>query len=294
MYVNNGGNRKGIGFQRVRTPYNPHSRYVTVPDNWLCIHCGNNGHFKENCQARVMSLQKNKAFAKKVTAKRGPGTHKNACYLLGLKEYLFILLLTTRDPNLLGFLNLTSDLLVHGIVKGSSQQWYMDSGCSKHMTGNTVDFLSLKALQGGSVSFGNGKKGLLSVSQICDKGNKVEFVSKICTVTSLVTGEVVLVAKRYKNIYVADFNSLQSGNLSCLKAVDDDAELWHRRFVHASFSLLNKLIQKDLVRGLPMSKFKEQKVCDSCAREKHMKSSFKSKKDANTSKLFFIWICVAL
>ncbi|XP_070026027.1 uncharacterized protein [Nicotiana sylvestris] len=103
-----------------------------------------------------------------------------------------------------------------------SQQWYMDSGCSKHMIGSTNDFLSLKALQGGSVFFRNGKKGyilgvrrigkslshsienvyyvnglnnLLSVSQICDKGNKVEFVSNICTVTNLVTGEVVLVAK---------------------------------------------------------------------------------------------------
>nr|XP_009799601.1 PREDICTED: uncharacterized protein LOC104245660 [Nicotiana sylvestris] len=64
-------------------------------------------------------------------------------------------------------------------------------------------------------------------------GNKVKFLSKICTVTNLVTDEVVLVAKRYKNIYVADFESLQSGDLNCLKAVDDDAELWHRRLGHA-------------------------------------------------------------
>ncbi|XP_075080550.1 uncharacterized protein LOC142166039 [Nicotiana tabacum] len=46
-----------------------------------------------------------------------------------------------------------------GTGKGSGQQWFMNSGCSKHMTGNTTDFLSLKTLQGGSVSFGNGKKG---------------------------------------------------------------------------------------------------------------------------------------
>ncbi|XP_070050224.1 uncharacterized protein [Nicotiana tomentosiformis] len=142
-----------------------------------------------------------------------------------------------------------------GTVKGSCQQWYMDSDCSKYMTGSTNDFLSLKPMQGGNVSFGNGRKGyilgvgriekslshsienmyyvnglnysLLSVFQICDKGNKVEFVSKICTVTNLVTGEVVLVAKRYKNIYVADFESLQNGDFSCLSVVDDNAELWH-------------------------------------------------------------------
>ncbi|XP_070019492.1 uncharacterized protein [Nicotiana sylvestris] len=63
MYVNNSGNRQEIGFQKERTPYNPHSKYVTVLDNWLCNYCGNNGHFKENYQTRVQSLQKNKAFA---------------------------------------------------------------------------------------------------------------------------------------------------------------------------------------------------------------------------------------
>ncbi|XP_070013569.1 uncharacterized protein [Nicotiana sylvestris] len=90
---------RGIGFQREKTPYNPHSKYVTVPDNWLCTHYGNNGHFKENYQARVQFIQKNKVFAKK------------------------------------------------GTMKGSSKQWFMDSRCSKHTTGNTMEFLSLKALQ---------------------------------------------------------------------------------------------------------------------------------------------------
>ncbi|XP_070008398.1 uncharacterized protein [Nicotiana sylvestris] len=43
----------------------------------------------------------------------------------------------------------------------------LDSGCSKHMTGSANDFLSLKALQGGSVSFENGKKGyILGVRRI--------------------------------------------------------------------------------------------------------------------------------
>ncbi|XP_070018189.1 uncharacterized protein [Nicotiana sylvestris] len=148
-----------------------------------------------------------------------------------------------------------------GTMKGSSQQWFMDSRCSKHMNGNTTNFLSLKSLQGGSVFFCNCKK-----------------------VTDLVIGEIVLVVKRYKNIYVADFESLHSGDLSCLKVVDDDAKLWHRRLGHASFSLLKKLIHKDLVYGLPVSQFKMQKVCDACARGKLGKSSFKSKKDVSTSK----------
>ncbi|XP_070014925.1 uncharacterized protein [Nicotiana sylvestris] len=76
MYLNNSGNKQGIGFQKEKTPYNPHSKYVTVPDNWLCTHCGNNEHFKENCQARVQSAQRNKAFTDIVTTSKGPGSSK--------------------------------------------------------------------------------------------------------------------------------------------------------------------------------------------------------------------------
>ncbi|XP_070025198.1 uncharacterized protein [Nicotiana sylvestris] len=85
-------------------------------------------------------------------------------------------------------------------VKGSIQIWYMDSGCSKHMTGSKNQFLSLEDLKGGNVSFGNGKKceiirvgmvgktdshsienvylidglkyNLIIVSQLCDRGKK--------------------------------------------------------------------------------------------------------------------------
>nr|XP_016497964.1 PREDICTED: uncharacterized protein LOC107816742 [Nicotiana tabacum] len=134
-----GTSLQGIGFQREKTPYNPNIKYVIISDNWLCTHCGNNGYFKENCQAMVQSIQKNKVFAE------------------------------------------------NGTVKGSSQQWFMDSGCSKHMTENTI---------------------LLSVSQICDKGNKVEFLSKICTVTNLVTGEVICGGNNHiaiKCFYIWDF-----------------------------------------------------------------------------------------
>ncbi|XP_075086232.1 uncharacterized protein LOC142168954 [Nicotiana tabacum] len=130
----------------------------------------------------------------------------------------------------------------------------------------------------------NPHRNLLSVSQICEKGNKVEFVSKIYTVTNIETGEVMLVAKRYKYIYVTDFESLQNGDLNCLSAIDDDAELWHMRLGHASFMLLKNLYMKDLVRGPAKSSFKDHKVCDACVKDKQVRSSFKPKKEVSTSK----------
>ena len=108
----------------------------------------------------------------------------------------------------------------------------MDSRFCKHTTSDIKNFLSLKALQGGGVSFGDGKKGynlgvgklgkslgestnkvyhfsglkysLLSVSQIFDKGNEVKFTSDKCTVVNLTTKTVILTAFRSKNMYVAN------------------------------------------------------------------------------------------
>ncbi|XP_075076487.1 uncharacterized protein LOC142163132 [Nicotiana tabacum] len=141
-----------------------------------------------------------------------------------------------------------------GAVKGSNQRWYMDSGRSKHMTGSTDDFLSIKALQGGSVSFDNGKKGYIL------RETKLNSYQRLSLSPVLMTGEVVLMAKRFKNIYLADFEYLNNGDLTCLSVFVDDAELWHKILGHASFSLLNKLVKKDLVHGLPKSRFKDQKI----------------------------------
>ncbi|XP_060210690.1 uncharacterized protein LOC132637646 [Lycium barbarum] len=188
------------------------------------------------------------------------------------------------------------DEKVKNETDGGGQKWYMDSVCSKHMIGEKDHFLSLKAFQSGSVSFENSKKvhilgvekvertiahaienayfvnglkySLVSVSQICDRGNEVKFLSCSCTVTSLKTGEVVLVAKRFKNVYVIDFGSQDESDLTCLSAIEEDPELWHRRLGHASFSLLNKLVVKDLIRGLPKAKFKDHNTCDASIRWK--------------------------
>lgn len=188
----------------------------------------------------------------------------------------------------------------------------MDSGCSRHMTGNTLNFLSLEAHQGGGVSFGGGKKGfilgigkigrtndhsidivhyvdglmfnLLSVSQICDTGNKVKFMSKGCVVTNCATKKTVMSTKRVKNMYVVDLDSIEGDSMSCLSAQTDNANLWHRRQGHVSTSLVNKLVAGDLVRGLPKLKFSNDNICDVCAKGKQTRSSFKAKKGVSTTR----------
>ncbi|XP_070017751.1 uncharacterized protein [Nicotiana sylvestris] len=128
-----------------------------------------------------------------------------------------------------------------GQMKGNSQIWYMDSGCSKHMTGSNNQFLSLEDLKRGNVSFGNGKKG-----EIIGVGKE----------------------KRVNNIYIVDLSTLSENELTCLSVLDNDPFLWHKRLGHASLSQPNKLVSKDLVIGLPNIKFKEDKFCEACTRGK--------------------------
>jgi len=180
------------------------------------------------------------------------------------------------------------------------------------MTGLKSNFLSLTATQEGSVAFGNGKSGtivgvgkigeslshsidgvylidglrhnLLSVSQLCDKDNLVVFTSNCCLVINMDTEDIMLRGKRHKNIYKVCISFLPQNKLTCLSGLNDDVMLWNKRLGHASLSLLNKLVSKDLVIGLSIIKYNDGKVCDACAKGKQVKNSFKSKRCVSTTR----------
>ena len=89
-------------------------------------------------------------------------------------------------------------------------RWYLDSGCSRHMTGDKTKFCLLTENDGGQVTFGENSKGkiigsekvgknlssciddvmlveglaynLLSISQLCDKRHKVLFDTEACII----------------------------------------------------------------------------------------------------------------
>lgn len=89
--------------------------------------------------------------------------------------------------------------------------------------------------------------------------------------------------KKTQNIYKADIMPLTENELRCTSALDNDSFLWHKRLGHASFFLLNNLIAKGLILGLPNSKFMEDKICDAYSNSKNINSSFKSKQLVSTS-----------
>jgi hypothetical protein len=112
-------------------------------------------------------------------------------------------------------------------------EWYIDSGCSSHMTKDQDKFISLKR-KGGNVAFGDdssakilgegvvelGRKNvkaknvllvedlnhnLLSVSKMCDQGYTLTLDSRKCKIRENNLGRLVATAtRRPNNIYILD------------------------------------------------------------------------------------------
>ncbi|XP_055830867.1 uncharacterized protein LOC129899893 [Solanum dulcamara] len=61
-------------------------------------------------------------------------------------------------------------------------------------------------------------------------------------------------------MYIDDLDFAQRDDLPCLSAHNEDADLWHKRLGHVSSLLLNKLVSKELVHGLPKVKFTDGKI----------------------------------
>ena len=123
------------------------------------------------------------------------------------------------------------------------------------------------------------KHNLLSISQLCDNGNKVHFSQEASFIANKETGDILLTGNRKGNVYIADFKSSKVDSLTCLlsKASVDDSWIWHKKLSHLNFKAMNFLVQRDLVRDLPNKEFTKDGICDSCQKGKQRKASFRSK-----------------
>ncbi|KAI3673629.1 hypothetical protein L6452_39753 [Arctium lappa] len=197
-------------------------------------------------------------------------------------------------------------------LKGKSI-WHVDSGCSRHMTGNMSCLQDFKHINGGHVVFGDNitggkisgkgnvtkgkmtfedvyyvdqlKYNLLSVSQVCDKQHSILFTNTECMILApgfkVVDESMILLrTTRKDNVYCLDMDNVSSdSSLNCLvsKASVDESSLWHRRMCHMNFKTMSKLVKNNLVRGLPSKVFSCDDHCVACLKGKQHKTSHKTK-----------------
>ncbi|GJT13919.1 retrovirus-related pol polyprotein from transposon TNT 1-94 [Tanacetum coccineum] len=183
--------------------------------------------------------------------------------------------------------------------------WYLDSGCSKHMTGDRSRLRNFVKKFIGTVRFGNDHFGaimgygdyvigdsvisrvyyveglghnLFSVGQFCDSDLEVAFRKHTCFVRDL-DGVDLIKGSRGTNLYTISVEDMMRSSPICLlsKASKNKSWLWHRRLNHLNFGTLNDLARKDLVRGLPRLKFEKDHLCSACQLGKSKKATHKPK-----------------
>jgi hypothetical protein len=165
-----------------------------------------------------------------------------------------------------------------GLALSSQRQkdsWYIDNGCSSHMTADKSKFVSLKENKSGSVTFGNDapgktrgkglvslssgirksqdvlfvdglKNNILSVSQICDKKCEVTFTAKNCKINIVNIRELLAKGVRTENnVYV-----LKEDKEKCHLRKIDESWFWKKRIGHLNFDHIVKLNNEGVVKDL--------------------------------------------
>ncbi|GJX85124.1 retrovirus-related pol polyprotein from transposon TNT 1-94 [Tanacetum coccineum] len=183
--------------------------------------------------------------------------------------------------------------------------WYLDSGCSKHMTGDRSRLRNFMKKFIGTVRFGNDHFGaimgygdyvigdsvisrvyyveglghnLFSVGQFCDSDLEVAFRKHSCYVRDT-DGVELIKGSRGSNLYTISVEDMMKSSPICLlsKASKNKSWLWHRHLNHLNFGTINDLARKDLVRGLPRLKFEKDHLCSACQLGKSKKHTHKPK-----------------
>ncbi|GJX93662.1 retrovirus-related pol polyprotein from transposon TNT 1-94 [Tanacetum coccineum] len=171
--------------------------------------------------------------------------------------------------------------------------WYLDSECSKHITGNRSQLMNFVSKFLETVRFENDQ-----VSKIMGYGDyklgnadlEVAFRKNTYFIRNL-EGVDLLSGSRDINLYTISLDDKLKTSPICLlsKASKTKSWLWHFRLSHLNFGTLNKLAKDGLARGIPKLKFQKDHLCSACALGKSKKSSHQPKaEDTNQEKLYLL------
>ncbi|KAJ0502796.1 putative RNA-directed DNA polymerase [Helianthus annuus] len=179
--------------------------------------------------------------------------------------------------------------------------WFLDSGCSNHMTGSRRSFIELDETFKMNVQLGNKKilavegKGvvrintgsnsfklltevyyaptleynLLSVGQLMRKGYSLLFEKGSCIIKNQGI-ELMKIPIATNNMFVVDASKAESSTPTKSALL----QVWHKRYGHLNWSNLKLLQDKHMVEGLPP--FKGTGVCEGCILGKQIRSPFNS------------------
>nr|KAJ0217213.1 hypothetical protein LSAT_V11C300138650 [Lactuca sativa] len=269
----------------------------------VCYRCGDTSHKISEC-----SFDKSSSRADNIKVRNEKWILKsNSLNCLPKECYNLLSNNFVNDHPRMGQCVLTS----FSALQGQEHLCYLDSGCSRHMTGSKSLLEDYVKKTGPAVTYGDNGKGftkgygnikcnnvvfqnvsyvkglkhnLISISQLCDADYEVQFTKKEGRVVNT-DKNIVLSASRKDDIYVLDMFSSDKALMQCFftESQTNLSWIWHKRFCHLNFKNLSKISNQDLVRGLPKFSVVKDKMCSACEQGKQTKSSFKPKSCSSIS-----------
>ncbi|XP_050915629.1 uncharacterized protein LOC127130704 [Lathyrus oleraceus] len=197
-------------------------------------------------------------------------------------------------------------------------EWYLDSGCSTHMTGRKDWFVQINQAAKSKVKFADdttlsaegvgyvliGKRNsghsrikdvlyipgikcnLLSIVQLLERGYKIRLEDKILRVLDS-NGVLILKAPMAANrTFKAELKVMDHRCLATVASRDE--WLWHYRLGHLNLRDLRKLQQSEMVTGLPHISIPTE-LCEECVKAKHHKNVFSKEAGRRTKGLLEVY-----
>nr|GEU70659.1 hypothetical protein [Tanacetum cinerariifolium] len=186
--------------------------------------------------------------------------------------------------------------------------WYLDFGCSKHMTEDRSQLTNFVNKILGTVKFGNDHvakimgygdyqignvtilrvyyvegfgHNLFFVGQFCDLNLKVAFCQHTCFIRNL-EGVDLLTGSRGNNLYTLSLGDMMAFSPICLLSKVSS---------HLKFGALNHLAIHGLAQGLSKLKFEKDHLCSAYAMGISKKKTHKPKsEDTNQEKLYLLHV----
>ncbi|CAM8965989.1 unnamed protein product [Rhodiola kirilowii] len=175
------------------------------------------------------------------------------------------------------------------------EAWFLDSGCSNHMTSNKEWFSEIDESFQSTVKLGNNTRmqvkgigsirleiegitqtigkvyyvpdltnNLLSIGQLQEKGVHILFKDGFCKVYHPDRGLIVNTKMRINRMFLVFAHKKATPSATCYKVEDDNKlQLWHRRFGHLNQRYIQAMQSKQLVTGLPLLKG-DVGICEIC------------------------------
>ena len=197
-------------------------------------------------------------------------------------------------------------LMAHVELHNATREevWFLDTGCSNHMTGNRMWFTVLDDEFRHSVKLGNNtrmmvmgkgivrmqvegemqvitevyyipelKNNLLSVGQLQEKGLAILIKNNICKLFHPMRGLIMKSSMSTNRLFVL-LASIKTTEHACFNTVnEEESRLWHCRLGHLNFKGLRTLYYKKMVKGLPLVKSPGD-VCEGCIMGKQHRDCF--------------------